>query len=135
MPKIPKKKKKSLSLEDAQLLLQLNEMQQSDRIFKGWTFSQMDFKASSWKEFLEKYPKGSDGYDSYFAVGHFLEVSGVLLKYGLLSEDLFFDTFYFEPIWKNFEPVIKSMRQEFNEPALEENFEFLYNRFQKWRKK
>jgi hypothetical protein len=55
------------------------------------------------------------------------------MKHGLLSEDLFFDTFWFEPIWKNFEPVIMSMRKELNEPALEENFELLYKRYLRWK--
>ncbi|MCL5067107.1 MAG: DUF4760 domain-containing protein [Thaumarchaeota archaeon] len=122
-------------LADAQVLLQLNELQQSERIFNGWYFAQQDFKAKDYKDFLEKYPRGSQGYNDFMAVGHFLEVAGVLLKYGLLSEDLFFETFWFEPIWKNFEPVIMSMRKEFGEPSLEENFENLYNWFVQWRKK
>ncbi len=121
--------------EDANLLLKMNEFQQSDRIFNGWAFSQYDFKAKDWDEFLEKYPEGSKGFDSFYSVGHFLELAGVLIKHKLLSEDLFFDTFWFEPIWKNFEPVIKSMREKFNEPSLEENFEFLYNRLLQWKEK
>ncbi len=64
-----------------------------------------------------------------------MEVCGVLLKYDLLNEDLFFDTFYFEPIWKNYEPVIMSMRTEFHEPSIEENFEFLYKRYVEWKKR
>ncbi|MCL5069257.1 MAG: DUF4760 domain-containing protein [Thaumarchaeota archaeon] len=119
---------------DAEMLLKLNEIQQSDRIFKGWAFSQFDFKSTSWKDLQLIYPRGSAGFDYFYAVGHFLELCGVLLKHGLLSEDLFFDTFYFEPIWKNFEPVIKSMRKELNEPTLEENFEYLYNRYVAWKK-
>jgi hypothetical protein len=116
-------------------LLKLNELQQSDRIFNGWIFSQQDFKAGSYQEFLNKYPQGSEVSNYFYSVGHFLEVCGVLLKYGLLNEDLFFDTFWFEPIWKNFEPVITSMRKELAEPSLEENFEALYNRYLKWKKK
>lgn len=121
--------------DDAQLLLKLNELQQSDRVYNGWAFSQFEFKAKDWDEFSEKYPLGSKGFDSFYAVGHFLELAGVLLKHGLLSEDLFYDTFWFEPIWKNFEPVIKSMREKFNEPSLEENFEFLYKRMIQWKEK
>ena len=109
-------------------------MQQSDRIFHGWIFSQQEFKAISYQDFATKYPRGSEGSNYFFSVGHFLEVCGVLMKHGLVNEDLFFDTFWFEPIWKNFEPVISSMREEFNEPSLEENFEFLYNRYLEWRK-
>ncbi len=58
-----------------------------------------------------------------------------MLKYGALNEDLFFETFWFEPIWKNFEPLIMSMRRKFNEPSLEENFEYLYKRYLAWKKK
>lgn len=113
--------------------MKLNELQQSDRIFSGWAFSQLEFKAGSWEEFSTKYPRGSDGFNHFYSVGHFLEICGVLLKYGILNEDLFFDTFWFEPIWKNFEPVIKSMREVFHEPSLEENAEFLYNRYLQWK--
>jgi hypothetical protein len=110
-------------------------MHQSERIFSGWQFAQQEFKAGSWKEFSAKYPRGSEGSNHFYSVGHFLETCGVLLKHGLLNEDLFFECFWFEPIWKNFEPVIKSMRQEFQEPSLEENFEFLYNRYVGWKSK
>ena len=123
------------SYDDAQILLKLNELHQSDRIFSGWSYSQNEFKASDWKEFVSKYPRGSEGNNHFYSVGHFLEVCGVLLKYGLLNEDLFFDTFWFEPIWKNFEPVIRSMREEFREPSIEENFELLYERYAEWKKK
>ena len=75
-------------LADAQVLLKLNELQQSERIFNGWYFAQQDFKAKDYKDFLGKYPRGSQGYNDFMAVGHFLEVAGVLLKYGLLSEDV-----------------------------------------------
>lgn len=121
--------------QDAQILLKLNEFQQSDRIFEGWAFSQFEFKAEDWDDFQKKYPLGSKGFDSFYSVGHFLELAGVMIKHGLMSEDLFFDTFWFEPIWKNFEPVIKSMRVKFDEPSIEENFEYLYKRLIQWKEK
>ncbi len=126
--------KRKSTVQEGEILLRLNELQQSERIFNGWAFSQMGFKAKSWKEFLKRYPQGSERFDQFYAIGHFFEVAGVLVKHGILSEDLFFDTFWFEPIWKNYEPVIKSMRKEFNEPSLEENFEFLYRRYLEWKK-
>lgn len=121
--------------DDAFLLLKLNELQQTDRIFDGWEFSLHEFKADNYEEFVKKYPPDGNGFKSFYSVGHFLELSGVLVKNNLLSEDLFFDTFYFEPIWKNFEPVIKSLRKEYNEESLLENFQFLYNRYIKWKSK
>ncbi|MHB1907986.1 MAG: DUF4760 domain-containing protein [Nitrososphaerales archaeon] len=122
------------TFEDAQVLLKLNDWQMSERIFPGWTFSQFDFDVKSVEEFNLKYPRGTKQSDYFYSIGHFFEVAGVLVRYGLLKEDLFFDTFWFEPIWKNFEPVIKSMRKEYNEPSIEENFEFLYNRYLAWKK-
>ncbi len=128
-------RRKKATFNEAQILLKLNDLQQSERIFSAWSFAQLDFKADSWDDFLQRYPKGSKGFDAFYAVGHFLELAGVLLKYGALNEDLFFETFWFGPIWKNFEPLIKSMRRKFNEPSLEENFEYLYNRYLAWKKK
>jgi hypothetical protein len=119
---------------DVYILLKLNEWYQSERFYNAWLFSQFEFNAEDWKDFCSKYPQGSKGYESFFVVGHFLEFVGVLVKHQLLTEDLFFDTFWFEPIWKNFEKVIKSMRTELGEPALEENFEYLYARYLKWKK-
>lgn len=121
--------------DDAFLLLKLNELQQTDRIFNGWDFSLHEFKADNYEDFLRKYPRDGKGFEFFYSVGHFLEMSGVLVKNNLLSEDLFFDTFYFEPIWKNFEPVIRSMRKEFNEDSLLENFQFLYTRYLEWKRK
>lgn len=130
-----KEESKAPTFEDAQILLKLNDWQQSDRIFSGWIFAQHQFHAKSFEEFAQAYPLGSKGFDHFYAVGHFLEIAGVLVKHGLLNEDLFFDTFWFEPIWENFEPVIRGMRKEYNEPSLEENFEFLYNRYLVWKEK
>lgn len=121
--------------DDAFLLLKLNELQQTDRIFEGWEFSLHGFKAENYEDFIKKYPPDGKGFQSFYSVGHFLEMSGVLIKYNLLSEDLFFDTFYFEPIWKNFEPVIMSLRKKLKEESLLENFQFLYNRYMVWKSK
>jgi|BEDMetMinimDraft_2_1075160.scaffolds.fasta_scaffold00063_5 hypothetical protein len=128
-----KGERENFTQNDIYILLKLNEWYQSEKLHNAWLYSQFEFKSKDWKEFCSKYPKGSDGYESFFSVGHFLELVGVLVKHGLFSEELFFDTFWFEPIWKNFEPVIKSMRAELGEPALEENFEYLYNRYLKWK--
>ncbi|SRR5579875_3217195 len=122
-----------ITQSDIYILLKLNEWYQSERLYNAWLFSQFEFKAKDWKDFCSKYPQGSKGYEAFFSVGHFLELVGVLVKHGLFSEELFFDTFWFEPIWKNFEPVIKSMRAELGEPALEENFEYLYKRYLEWK--
>lgn len=121
--------------DDAFLLVKLNELQQTERIFEGWEYCLHEFRAESYEDFTKKYSSPSHiGFKSFYAVSHFLELCGVLVKYDLLSEDLFFDTFYFEPIWKNFEPVIKSMRKRFNEDSLMENFENLFIRYLDWKK-
>ncbi len=122
-----------MNKDDALLLLKLYELQQTDRIFGGWDFSLHTFKAENYEDFVRKYPPGGKEFESFYSVGHFLEVSGVLIKNKLLPEDLFFDTFYFEPIWRNFEPVVKDLRKMFNEEGIMENFQFLYNLYLQWK--
>ena len=63
----------------------------------------------------------------------FWETVGALLKKGLLSEELAFDTFLDAPPWKKIEAAALSLREERQDPRELENLEYAYHRSVEWK--
>ena len=95
-----------------------------------WMFT--EFEASSYQEFLAKYPPGSPEWRRFSTTLALLELFGVLISRGLVDEDLFFDLFGgFDTIWRRVQNVVPGMRKELD-PRLYENFELLARRHRAW---
>jgi hypothetical protein len=61
------------------------------------------------------------------------EQAAALLNYGLLSEDLFFETsgeFFF--VWELLKPVVPQFREAFKDPNMLKNLETVAQRFEEW---
>lgn len=119
---------------DAGLLLQFfNTMAVDEDAKKAmfWLWEMPPVK--SYKEFLQKYPVGSEGYKHFMTMAMYYETLGVLVYYKLLHEDLVFDAFAL--MWNKAEPVVKSMQKEFKLPKMFENYEWLGKRAIEWNKK
>ena len=119
---------------DAGLLLQFFDTMRVDDDAKKamfWLWEMPPVK--SYKEFIQKYPAGSEGYKYFMTMGMYYETLGVLVYYKLLHEDLAFDAFAL--MWNKAEPVVKDMQKEFKWPKLFENYEWLAKRASEWDKK
>jgi hypothetical protein len=119
---------------DAEILLKLVELQQSERMIKAQNWFWSEFSEKDFEEFQKEYPSGSEGDNYCMAISSFWETVGVLLHYKLINEDLLFDRFMVEPYWERLQPVIYGMREAYKEPDISENFEWLAKRAAKWRK-
>ena len=95
--------------DDAELVL----------IFFRMIFSKEDVRKAFWwwvekpavtsfEEFMEKYPPGSEGYNNFQVCASLFEMIGILVYHGLLHEELAFDSF--ELLWDKSEPIVKGMR-------------------------
>ena len=71
----------------------------------------------------------------FIAVCGFFELSGVLLKHGLIDENLYFDIFNPTPFWNKAKPIVEGMRSKRSDPFYYENFESLIVKRLSWKKK
>ncbi len=119
--------------EDAEIFLRLiqtfNTPQQSESL--KWYMK--DFSAKDYAEFEAKYQKGSPEWGHLEDVLGFYEFAGVLVSHGLLNENLFFDAYGIEVIWKKVGHIIPDWQKAEGLSHLE-NFAWLAKRYQSWKK-
>ena len=89
--------------------------------------------ANNYEEYLEKYSGISIGRSYFIAVCGFFELSGVLVNYGLIDQNLYFDMFNPTRFWEKAKPIVEGMRNK--RPHIYENFELLNNKRVSWTKK
>ena len=130
-------KTKEPKLEDINILLRLSELYNTAIDFEAaeWFWSKMhkDEIPSSIQEFENKYPQGSREFQLFERFTSKFELAGLLVKYGFLNEDLYFDRFgslYTE--WERSKDIIIGIRKEWANPRFRENFELLSIRAKKW---
>ena len=120
---------------DAELILKLTEMRMWDKIDDAFIWMYTQYKASSYEEFKEKYPRGTKERKYFSTVCNFFELCAVLVLRGYLNEDLFFDLgFGLDIIWKKVKPMMDGFRKE-TSMRMYENFELLYKRHEEWLEK
>ena len=118
--------------KDAELLIRLYRMMaEVEPINKGLWMAVEELEIESYDEFIEQYPKESEGYRNLSRFLSFMELVGVLVKYELINEDIVFDLF---PIpWDRIEPIILGWQKEFG-PSWKENYVEMVNKKKDWRK-
>jgi hypothetical protein len=93
---------------------------------QAWVLS--EFQAADFDAFQRQYPIGSVEWRRFTDICGIMELFGVLLKHGLVREEVFFDLFGgIDILWEAVSGVIPGMRQAVD-PRLYENFEALYGR-------
>ena len=129
------KKKKTRSsrrnTNDSDRILKLYEIYDNHRNAVLWFLEELD--AKNYEEYLEKYPGASTERSHFIAVCGFFELSGVLVSYGLIDQNLYFDIFNPTPFWDKVKPIAEGMRAK--RPHIYENFESLNNKRLSWTKK
>lgn len=119
---------------DADLLVRLLELYVSEPVAAARAFMRTVPDGRTMGELHEQYPPGSIGHRQINTVMVFWETVGSLLKHGLLSEELAFDTFLDAPPWPQMEAAIRSLREERNNALEGENIEYAHRRAGAWLK-
>jgi hypothetical protein len=119
---------------DAEILLRLVELGQSERMLKAENWLWNELSAKDFQEFQRQYPEGSEGYNYCMTISSFWETVGVLLYYKLINENLLFDRFVVEPYWERLEFIFQGIREAYKELDIAENFEWLAKMAAKWDK-
>jgi len=118
--------------KDAELLIKLYRMMaEIEPINKGLWMAVEELEIESYEDFIEKYPKGSEGYRNLSRFLSFMELVGVLVKYELINEDIVFDLF--PTPWDRIEPIIRGWQKELG-PSWKENYVEMVNKKKEWRK-
>jgi hypothetical protein len=125
------KKKSNPKTDSTDTLLKLYQIYDNHRNAILWFLEELE--ADNYEEYLEKYSGASSERSHFIAVCGFFELSGVLVSYGLIDQNLYFDIFNPTPFWNKAKPIVEGMRTK--RPHIYENFEFLNNKRLSWTKK
>ena len=123
--------KNNLKSNNTDTLLNLYEIYDKHRDAILWFLEELN--ANNYEEYLEKYSGTSSGRSEFIAVCGFFELSGVLVSYGLIDQNLYFDMFNPTPFWEKAKPIVEGMRNK--RPHIYENFELLNIKRVSWTKK
>jgi hypothetical protein len=121
--------------DDINTLLKLAELYNTNYDFEiaEWFWGEYSKETTSFEEFRNKYPQGSKGAQLFERFTSKFELAGVLIEYGFLDENLYFDRYgAVQTEWESTKSVIYGIRKEWNDPKFRENFELLAIRGSKW---
>jgi hypothetical protein len=122
--------------EQAQLQLQLFELRREPRLreARNWVFK--NYIVESFDDSLRVAPPGSEGQQLLMMVLSYWDQACAMLNYGLLHEDLFFETTgEFFGVWESVKPAIPEGRKRFQNPGFAQHLEKAAKRFEEWSEK
>jgi len=121
------------TFEQAQLHLQVFEQRREPKLreARDWFFK--NFFADTLDEAMRIAPMGTEGGTYWMMVVSYWEQACALLNYGLLHEDLFFETSgEFFGVWERVKPSIAEGRKRFVNPYFLAHLEKAAKRFEAW---
>ena len=122
--------------EQAQLHLQVYDLRRETKLREARDWFQQNYKADTFDEAMRIAPFGTQHGNYVGMVIGYWEQACALLNYGLLHEDLFFETSgEFFGVWEALKPVVPEFRQRFVEQNLLANLEKAAERFEAWSEK
>ena len=122
--------------EQAQLHLQVYDLRREARLRQARDWFQHNYKADTMEEAMRLFAPGSEHAADIGMVMGYWEQACALLNYGLLHDDLFFETSgEFFGIWEQLKPVVPQFREQFSNPTLLANLEKAAKRYEEWSEK
>ena len=121
------------TFEQAQLHLQVYEMRREPRLrqARDWFFS--NYFANTFDEAMRISAPGTEGGTNYMMVVSYWEQACALLNYGLLHEDLFFETSgEFFGVWERIKPTLEEGRKLFSSKIFLAHLEKAAKRYETW---
>jgi len=119
--------------EQAQLHLQVYDLRREPRLRQARDWFQQNYRAQTFEEAMTVAPFGSEQGTFVGMVLGYWEQACALLNYGLLNEDLFFETSgEFFGVWEAVKPTAAEFREKFVDPKLLSNLELASKRYEEW---
>src|SRR5215471_4966971 len=119
--------------EQAQLQLQVYEQRREARLREARDWFSKNYFVNSMEDSMRIAAPGTENGALVMMVFSYWEQTCALLNYGLLHEDLFFETSgEFFGVWERIRPVIQEGRKMFSNPGFLAHLEKAAGRFEQW---
>ena len=119
--------------EQAQLHLQVFEMRREARLRQARDWFFRNYFAESMDEAMKIAPMGSEQGTNFMMVAGYWEQACALLNYGLLHEDLFFETSgEFFGVWERIKPTLNEGREMWKSKTFLAHLEKAAQRYETW---
>ena len=119
--------------EQGQLHLQVYDLRREARLRQARDWFFRNYIAETIEDSRRIAPPGSENGALVMQVLSYWEHACALLNYGLLHEDLFFETSgEFFGVWERVKPVIAAIRKQFSNPLFLGHLEKAAARFESW---
>jgi hypothetical protein len=122
--------------EQAQLHLQVFEQRRDARLRQARDWFAKNYFAETWPDAMKAAAPGTEAGTNFMMVVSYWEQACALLNYGLLHDDLFFETsgeFFF--VWERIKPTIAEGREQWANKKFLANMEKAAQRFEVWSEK
>ena len=122
--------------EQAQLHLQVYDLRREARLRQARDWFQQNYNADTFEEAMRTMAPGTEQGTFFGMVIGYWEQACALLNYGLLHEDLFFETSgEFFGVWEKLKTVLPEFREKFHTPNMLSHLEKAATRFEEWSEK
>ena len=119
--------------EQAQLQLQVYDLRREARLRQARDWFQQNYNADTLEEAMRIAAPGTEHGTYLGMVIGYWEQACALLNYGLLHEDLFFETSgEFFGVWEQLKAVVPQFREAFKEPHMLSNLEKAAKKYEEW---
>jgi hypothetical protein len=119
--------------EQAQLHLQVYDLRRETRLRQARDWFQQNYNAETMEDAMRIAAPGTEHGTYMGMVIGYWEQACALLNYGLLHEDLFFETSgEFFGVWEQLKAVVPQFREAFHDPTMLSNLEQAAKRFEQW---
>ncbi len=121
------------TFEQAQLHLQVYDQRREAklRLARDWFFK--NYFADNWDDAIKLAAPGTEGGTNFMMVVSYWEQACALLNYGLLHDDLFFETSgEFFGVWERISPTIAEGREQWANRQFLSNMEQAARRYEVW---
>lgn len=121
------------TFEQAQLHLQLFEMRREPKLRQARDWFFQNYFPNNFEESMRIAAPGTEGGTFVMMVFSYWEQACAFLNYGLIHEDLFFETSgEFYGVWERVKPGIQEGRKQFSNKLFLAHVEQAANRYEKW---
>ena len=119
--------------EQAQLHLQVYDLRREARLRQARDWFQQNYRANTFDEAMSIAPFGTEKGNFVGMVIGYWEQACALLNYGLLHEDLFFETSgEFFGVWERIKPTLEEGRKQFSSKIYLAHLEKAAKQYETW---
>jgi hypothetical protein len=119
--------------EQAQLHLQVYDLRREARLRQARDWFQQNYHADTMEEAMKLAAPGTEAGTNFGMVIGYWEQACALLNYGLLNEDLFFETSgEFFMVWEQLKQVAGQFREAYKNPNMLKNLETVAKKYEEW---